>query len=175
MPDDLGGTLTTSNDSDDPPGRVEGVAQEVVGMENDVPEVWSGPVRNVRHKPGSKHDGLCAEQASVESDGKALLIERDGTDLRAKFDIGQAAGHPLQVLIEFLPTDPSLRPVDKPVKPLVGAKERHEGVRTCGIDQRDQVFQVGNLDGRLRKEEAGVPLEVSASIEESRVEARGSQ
>src|SRR3984893_4009943 len=175
MPDDLGGTLAASNDGDDPPRWGDGVAQEIVGMENDVAEVWSGPVRNVRHKASSKHDGVCAEHPAVELDGKALLVQPDLTNLRAKFDIGQAAGHPLQVLIEFLPTDPSLRPVDKPVKPLVGAKKRHEGVRTCGIDQRDQVFQVGNLDGRLRKEEAGVPLEVSASIEESRVEARGSQ
>src|ERR1700674_2214599 len=172
MPDDLGGPLAASNDGDHPPRWVDGVAQEIVGMENDVAEVWSGPVRNVRHKASSKYDGVCAEHPAVEQDGKALLVQPDLTNLRAKFDIGQAAGHPLQVLIEFLPTDPSLRPVDKSVKPLLGPEECHEGVRTRGIDQCDQVFQIGDLDGRLRKQEARVPLEVRALIEESRVEAR---
>src|ERR1700674_285051 len=171
MPDDLGGTLAASNDGDDPPRWVDRVAQEVVGMENDVTEVWSGPVRNVRHKAGSKHEGVCAERPAVELDGKALLGQPDLTNLRAKFDIGQAAGHPLQVLIEFLATDPSLRPVDESVKPLLGPEECHEGVRTHRVDQRDQVFQIRDLDGRLREQEARVPLEVGALIEESRVEA----
>src|ERR1700716_2455222 len=143
MPEDLGATLTTSNHSDNPTSGVDGMAQEVVGMENLVAEVGSGPVRNVRDEPGSEHDGLCAEEPAVELDGKGLLVETDLAYVRAKFDIGQRPGHPLQVLIEFLPTDPSLRPVDKPVKPLLGTQEGHEGVRTRGIDQRDKVFQVG--------------------------------
>src|SRR5437660_3129190 len=151
MPEDLGATLTASNHRDNPTRRVDGMPQEVVGMENLVAEVRSGPVRNVRDESGAQRDGLCAEEAAVKLDGKALLVEADLTYVRAKFDVGQRAGHPLQVLIEFLPADPSLGPVDKPVEPLLGAKECHEGVRTRGIDQRDKVLQVGDLDGGLRE------------------------
>src|SRR5216683_4523714 len=115
MPDDLGATLTAAYHGDDPARRVVGMAQVLVGMENLVAEVRLGPLRNVRHEAGSENDILRAERPPVELDGKALLIEADLTDFRAKFDIWQAAGHPLQVLIEFLATDTSLRPVDKPV------------------------------------------------------------
>src|ERR1700674_1394656 len=141
MPDDLGGPLAASNDGDHPPRWVDGVAQEIVRMENDVAEVWSGPVRNVRQKAGSKHDGVCAEHPAVELDGKAALRQPDLTNLRAKFDIGQAAGHPLQVLIEFLATDPSLRPADASVEPLLGPEECHEGVRLIGSTSVTRSFR----------------------------------
>src|SRR5216683_1478610 len=115
MPDHLSATLTAANDGDDPTCRVDGMDQVVVGVENVIAKVRAGPLRNARHKAGSENDILRAERPPVELDGKALLIEADLTDFRAKFDIWQAAGHPLQVLIEFLATDTSLRPVDKPV------------------------------------------------------------
>src|SRR5216684_4206209 len=115
MPDDLGATLTAAYHGDNPARRVDWMAQVVVGMENLVAEVRSSPLRNVRHEAGPENDVPCAERPPVEPDGKASLIDTDLTDIRAKFNIWQAACHPLQVLIEFLTTDTSLRPVDKPV------------------------------------------------------------
>src|SRR6266851_3214823 len=122
MPDDLGATLTAAYHGDNPARRVVGMAQVLVGMENLVAEVRLGPLRNVRHEAGSEHEVPCVERPPVELDGKALVIEADRADFRAKFNIWQAACHPLQVLIEFLATDTSLRPVDKPVSALVGTK-----------------------------------------------------
>src|ERR1700674_1764680 len=172
MPDHLGTTLTASNHGDDPTGRVDGVEEVVVRMEDDVAEVWAGPGRNIRHKPGPKDDVLCTDGPAVELDGKAVLIEGDPTHFRPKLNIWQAAGRPLQVLAELLAADPNLRPVDKPVEPLVGAKECQKGVLTRGIDQCHEVFQVRDLEDGLRKQQAGVPLEVRAHLEESGVEAR---
>src|ERR1700674_260371 len=121
MPDHLGPTLTASDDGDNPTGRVDRVEEVVVRMENDVAEVWVSPGRNIRHKPGPEHDVLRADGPAIDLHGKALLIDGDLTHFRPKLNIWEAAGHPLQVLIEFLATDPNLRPVDKPVEPLVGA------------------------------------------------------
>src|ERR1700694_634349 len=172
MPDHLGATLTASNHGNDPTGRVDGVEEVVVRMEDDVAEGGAGPARNIRHKPGPQHDVLCADGSAVNLHGKVLPINGDLTYFRPELDIWQAPGRPLQVLIEFLPTDPNLRPVDKPIEPLVGAKECQKGVLTRGIDQCHKVFQVRDLEDGLRKKQAGVPLEVRAHLEESGVEAR---
>src|SRR5229473_2328106 len=115
MPDDLGATLTAAYHGDNPARRVDGMAQVFVGMENLVAEVRLGPLRNVRHEAGSEHKVPCVERPLVEPRGKGLPTEMDLTDFRAKLDVGQTPGHPLQVLIEFLATDTNLRPVDKPV------------------------------------------------------------
>src|ERR1700730_760598 len=121
MPDHLGTALTASNHGDDPTGRVDGVQEVVVRMENGIAQVWAGPGRNIRHKPGPQHDVPCTDGSAVDLHGKGLLTEGDPTHFRPKLNIWQAPGRPLQVLIEFLPADPNLRPVDKPVEPLVGA------------------------------------------------------
>ena len=83
--------LTASNHGDDPTGRVDGMAQVVVRMENVVAEVCASPRRNIQHKSGSEHDVLRADGTAIELHGKAFLIEVDLTHFRAKFNIGQAA------------------------------------------------------------------------------------
>src|SRR3981081_3678660 len=104
------------------------MAQVVVGMENRIAEVWASPWRNIRHKPSSEHDVICAEHPTVEPYRKGLLVDGDLTHVRAEFNIGQAAGGPLQVLIEFEATDVA-RAIDKPVEPSASTKECQEGVR----------------------------------------------
>src|ERR1700730_5573007 len=173
MPDHLGTALTASNHGDNPTGRVDGVQEVVVRMENGIAQAWAGPGRNIRHKPGPQHDVLCTDGPAVDLHGKALPIEGDLTYFRPNLNIWQAARHPLQILIELLPTDPNLRPVDKPIEPLVGAEERQKGVLTRGIDQCHEVFQVRDLEDGLRKQQAGVPLDVRAPLEETRAETRG--
>ncbi len=54
----------------------------------------------------------------------------------------------------------------------MGAKECEKRVLTRGIDQRHKVFQVRDLDGGLRKQQAGVPLEVRAPVEKTGLEVR---
>ena len=107
----------------------------------------------------------------VDPYGKALPIDGDLTHFGAKFNVGQAAGGPLQVSIEFLAADIAAE-VDKAVEPLVGAKECQKRVLTRGIDQCHEVFQERDLNRGLRKEQAGVPLEVRAPLEEAGVEPR---
>jgi len=53
----------------------------------------------------------------------------------------------------------------------VSAKECHEGVLTRGIDQGDEVFEVGDLEGGLRKQEPRMPLKVGAAFEKAGVKA----
>src|SRR3984893_5082698 len=171
MPDHLGPTLTAAGRGYDPTGRVDGVEEVVVRMENDVTEVWVCPGRNIRHQAGPEHDVLGADGPAVDLHRKALLVEGDPTHLGAKLDIWQAAGDPLQVLIEFLATAPYLRPCDEPVEALVGPKECQKGVLTRGIDECHKVFQVRDLEDGLRKQQAWVPLEVPAPVEETGVEA----
>src|SRR3984893_1187179 len=171
MPDHLGTALTASNHGDDPTGRVGGGEEVVVRIENDVTEVWGSPGRNIRNQAGPEHDVLGADGPAIDPHGKALLVEGDLTHFGAKLDIWQGAGDPLQVLIEFLATDPYLRPVDKPVEALVGPKECEKGVLTRGIDECHEVFQVRHLEDGLLKQQAWVPLEVPAPVEETGVEA----
>src|SRR5260370_41022002 len=108
MPEDVGATLTAAYHGDNPARRVVGMAQVLVGMENLVAEGRLGPLRNVRHEAGSEHEVPCGERPPVELDGKALVIETDRADFRAKFNIWQARRHPLSILIEVLPSDPTL-------------------------------------------------------------------
>src|SRR6202030_1041472 len=105
MPDHLGTTLAASNHRDDSTSRVDGMQQVVVRMENDVAQVLAGPGRDIRDKPCPQDDVLGTDSSAVDLHGKALLIEGDPTHVRPKLNIWQAARRPLQVLIEFLPTD----------------------------------------------------------------------
>src|SRR4029077_511689 len=151
MPDHLGAALTATNDGDHPARCVDGMAQVVIRMKELVPEEWASPRRDNRHETGSQHDVPRTERPAVELYGKAFLIESNSKHFCAKFDIGQAACHPLQVLVEFLPAHASLRSVDEAVEPLVGSKEREKGVRTRRVNEGHEVFQVRDLEGGLRK------------------------
>src|SRR5712692_1228424 len=151
MPHHLGAALTASNDGDHTARSVDGVAQVVIRMKDFVPEEWATPRRDNRHGTGSQHDVPGSEPPAVELYGKAFVIESNSKHICAKFDIRQAAGHPLQVLVEFLATHASLRPVDEAVEPLVGSKERQKGVWTRGVHEGDEVLQVRDLEGGLRK------------------------
>src|ERR1700694_2347288 len=115
MPDDLGAALTASDDGDNPIRRVDGTETVVIRMEDLVAEEWTSPGRDIRNKPSSEHDVLGADGPASNPHGKVLLLQSDLTHFRAKFNIGQPAGHPLQVLIKFLATYPNLRAVDKPI------------------------------------------------------------
>src|SRR6202163_5046316 len=123
MPDDLGAALTPSDDGDNPIRRVDGAEQIVIRMEDLVAEVGASPRREIRQETGSEHDVLRADGPASDLHRKGVLPQSDLTHFRAKFDVGQPAGHPLQVLIEFLATAPNLRAVDKPIEPPMGAKE----------------------------------------------------
>ncbi len=151
MPDHLGAALTASNDGDHPARCVDGVAQVVIRMKDFVPEEWATPRRDNRHETGSEYDVPGPERPAVELYGKAFVIESNSKHVRAKFDIGQAACHPMQVLVEFLAAHASLSPVDEAVEPLVGSKERQKGVWTRGVHEGHEVLQVRDPEGGLRK------------------------
>src|ERR1700694_578639 len=175
MPDHLGAALTAPDDGDHPAPCVDGMAQVVIRMKDLVPEEWATPRRDNWHETGSQHDIPGTERPAVELYGKGFVIESNSKHFCAKFDIGQAAGHPLQVLVEFLAAHASLRSVDEAVETLVGSKERQKGVRTRGVHEGHEVFQVRDLEGGLRKKQAGVPLEVRAPLKETAVVASWSQ
>src|ERR1700694_1764461 len=151
MPDHLGAALTASNDGDHPARCVDGMAQVVIRMKDFVPKEWATPRRDNRHETGSQDDVPGTERPAVELYGKAFLIESNSKHFCAKFNIGQAAGHPLQVLVEFLAAHATLRSVDEAVEPLVGSKEREKGVRARGVHESHEVFQVRDLERGLRK------------------------
>src|SRR6266852_4915186 len=151
MPDHLGANLTVSNAGEHPARCVDGVAQVVIRMKDFVPEEWATPRRDNRDETGSQHDVPGPERPAVELYGKAFVIESNSKHLCAKFDIGQAAGHPLQVLVEFLTAHASLRPVDEAVEPLVGSKERQKRIRTRGVHEGHEVLQLRDLERGLRK------------------------
>src|SRR4030081_2911564 len=142
VPDYLRTALAATHHGDGPIGHVDRMAQVVIRVEDRVTEMWARPGRNIRHKPGSEHDVRCADHPAVESYRKSLLVDRNLTHFGAEFNIGQAAGGPLQILVEFEATDVA-RPVDKTVEPLAGTKECQKGVRAGRIDQRDQVLEEG--------------------------------
>src|ERR1700731_4744118 len=88
MPDHLGATLTASNYRDNPIGRVDGMEQVIVRMENVVPEMRASPRGNVRHQSGPEHDVLCTDRPAVDLQGEALPIDGGLTHLRAKLNVG---------------------------------------------------------------------------------------
>ena len=157
MPHHLGATLTASDHGDNPTGYIGGMEQVIVRMEHEVADVTASPRRNCRHESGPKHDVPGVDHPAIDVHGKHLLV-------------GQAGGHPLQVLIEFFATD-RLRTVDEAVEPLMRAEECEKRVLTRGIGQCHEVFQVRDLDDGLRKQQAGVPFEIRALVEETGVEA----
>src|ERR1700693_6399560 len=110
------------------------------------------------------------ERPAIDLDRKALLVDDDLAYLRAKFNVRQAAGHPVQVLIEFQATN-RLGVVDKAVEPLVGPEECKKRVLTRWVYQGHEVFQVRDLDDRFGKQQARVPFEVRVLVEETGLEA----
>src|ERR1700675_2747503 len=104
MPYNLGTTLTTSDHSHTPIRHIGRMEQVVIRMEHPVADESVGPWRNMRHEPGAEHDVLGVDDPVIDLHRKALVVDRNLAYFRAKFNVGQAGGHPLQVLIEFLST-----------------------------------------------------------------------
>src|SRR5919204_1666994 len=165
MPDDFGATLPATDHRDRLSRDVQWMVEVVNRVEDLATEVGPSPCWNVRDQPGPEHDVRGVEDAVLEPDREGVIAQGDLEHLGAKFDIGQTAGDPPKVLIEFHAAHPRLQSVDEAVHAILGVKEGKERIWTCGIDKRDEVLQIRNLDGGLGKEESGMPLEVRASLE----------
>src|ERR1700736_2930012 len=151
MPDHLRTTLAASDHGDNPTCHVDRLAQVINRMEDLGAKIRLSPGWNVWRQACPQHEVRRVENSAVEPNRKFVGLKGNLAHLGAEFDVGQATGYPSQVLIEFFSTDTVLRAVEKVVKPLLGVKESHERVRTCGVNQRDEVFQVRDLDGGFRK------------------------
>src|SRR5205809_3405531 len=171
MEHDFGTALATTDDRDLLAGDIEWVVEIVDGREELAAKIRPRPRRNVGDEACPEHQVRGAQRAVRQPNTEAVRFEADHPHLGTELDIVELTGNPLEVLIEFEPVNPSLPGVDESVKPLLCVQEGEKRVATGGIGQGDEILEIRDLDGRLREQEARMPLKLGISLKESRAEA----